>query len=315
MNRHATSQEVADSQDDPRTAAPGADAHAAAHASMLEGATSRAESPADFTSSRRHSRWVRLLRIALPVGVALGLAIAGGIAWFDPVRIAANLPVELGRVSMNGNKVVMDLPKLSGFTADNRGYNVTASTASQDLTNPDQIDLRDIRARLEMADQGWAKLEANSGQYNTKSQQMRLADGVHFSTASGYGGELKDADIDVKSGIIASRQPVLLTYLDGRLTADTMEVQQKDSRALFTGNVTLVFKLPPPGRKAGDPPPAEMTAPPPEGGDTVPETTPAQRDGARAVGRSVNWADASGAGAMSFEPSNAPADMWRAPTR
>jgi len=53
---------------------------------------------------------------------------------------------------------------------------------------------------------------------------------------------------------MVSEQPVELNYLDGKLTADRMEVSQKDSRALLTGHVRLDFKMPPPGDKDEAPP-------------------------------------------------------------
>ncbi len=234
MNRHVSPRQGLDS---PR--------HGLDGAASLEFAERHTDSAAGFRAAARHSRRVRLLRVGLPLGVVLTALVAGALIYIEPLGLAANLPFELGRVSLRGSRVVMDLPKLSGFTADNRGYNVSAISASQDLTNPDQIDLSEINARLEMADKGWARLQSKAGQYNTKSQQMRLSDGVHFDTSSGYGGKLAEAEIDMKAGTLVSRQPVELTYLDGRLTADTLEVSQKDARALLTGHVTLVFKMPP----------------------------------------------------------------------
>ncbi|MBS7540397.1 LPS export ABC transporter periplasmic protein LptC [Ancylobacter lacus] len=242
---------------------------------------------------------MRLLRVGLPLGVVLTALVAGAFIYLEPLGLAANLPFELGRVSLRGSRVVMDLPKLSGFTADNRGYNVSAISASQDLTNPDQIDLSEINARLEMADKGWARLQSRAGQYNTKSQQMRLSDGVHFDTSTGYGGKLAEAEIDMKAGTMVSRQPVELTYLDGKLTADTLEVSQKDARALLTGHVTLVFRMPPTdqaereARGLNKPPPEEPleAADPAEGAAPAPEGT---GSGGAAAGAPGSRSDATG---------------------
>lgn len=205
----------------------------------------------DFARARRHSRRVRFLRRALPAGVLL---VAGGVLavqYLNPFSLSVDLPFELGRVSFSGTQVVMESPKLQGFTQDNRGYKVTAETAAQDLTQPNKIDLKKINANLELTDQGWARLIAQTGSYDTKVEQITLGDGVHFSTSSGYGGELQDATVDIKGGRLSTENPVVLTYLDGKLTADRMEVWQKDARALLTGRVQLYFKLPTDG-KAGD---------------------------------------------------------------
>ncbi|HEY9211951.1 MAG TPA: LPS export ABC transporter periplasmic protein LptC [Ancylobacter sp.] len=207
-----------------------------------------------FKAAKRHSRRVRFLRRALPIGVVVVLGATIAATYIDPLSIAVDLPFELGRLSLAGTKIKMEFPKLHGFTTDNRGYNVTAQSASQDLTQPNQIDLEKIEARLELADKGWANLTANTGRYDTKTEEMVLSDGVRFDTSSGYGGTLKEAQINIKAGRLVSEQPVELNYLDGKLTADRMEVTQKDSRALLTGRVRLDFKMPPPDNKDEPPP-------------------------------------------------------------
>lgn len=205
---------------------------------------------ADFRAAIRHSRRVRFLKRALPIGVLIALAAAIAIAYLDPLRLAVNLPFELGTVTLEGSRIKMELPKLSGFTNDNRGYDISAKYASQDVSRPNEIDLEEIRAQLELAENGWAHLTAQTGHYDTKTEKMSLGGGIRFDTSSGYGGTLKHAEIDMKAGTMTSREPVELNYLDGKLTADTLEVSQKDSRALLTGHVHMVFRMPPPSGDA-----------------------------------------------------------------
>jgi len=38
------------------------------------------------------------------------------------------LPFSLGTLSLSGTRLTMEAPKLSGFTDDNRAYNITAET-------------------------------------------------------------------------------------------------------------------------------------------------------------------------------------------
>jgi len=219
----------------------------------------------DFRTARKHSGRVRFLKWALPAGVLLVLGGVLLVNYLNPFKLAVDLPFDLGRVSLSGTRVMMELPRLHGFTSDNRGYDVSAESASQDLAQPDKIDLAKITAKLELADQGWANLTAATGKYDTKTEQLVLGDGVRFDTSAGYGGTLAEAQIDVKGGRLVSDHPVELTYNDGKLTADRMEVTQKDSRALLTGNVSLYFKLPPESGKpkdgASSPPAASQSAP------------------------------------------------------
>lgn len=216
-----------------------------------------------FKNARRHSRRVRFLRVALPLGVVAALGVTVAINYLDPFTLAVDLPFDLGRVSLSGTQVKMEFPRLHGFTADNRGYDVSAFSASQDLTQPNRITLDKIEAKLELADKGWANLTAIGGSYDTKTENLTLDGGVIFDTSSGYGGRLKEAEIDVKGGTLVSKSPVELTYLDGKLTADTLEVSQKDSRALLVGNVQLDFKMPAPEKPETEKPatPAAVAAP------------------------------------------------------
>lgn len=222
-----------------------------------------AQGAARFKDARRHSRRVRFFRIALPVGVLLVLGVTVAFHYLDPFTIAVDLPFDLGRVSLSGTQVKMEFPRLHGFTSDNRSYDVSAFSASQDLTQPNTITLDKIDAKLELADKGWANLTAIAGRYDTKTEKLVLEGGVKFDTSSGYGGLLKEAAIDIKGGKLVSKSPVELTYLDGKLTADSLEVSQKDSRALLVGNVQLDFKMPAPDDKpvgTPDAPPADAGA-------------------------------------------------------
>lgn len=217
----------------------------AAESLRQRGGLSARRSAERFKDASRNSRRVRFLRRALPLAVVLALGGTLAVNYLDPFSIAVDLPFDLGRISLSGTQVKMEFPRLHGFTADNRGYSVSAESAEQDLTQPNSIGLHKIVAKLEMADKGWADLTASTGHYDTKTELLELGGGVRFQTSSGYGGDFEDAQIEVKSGKLKSDKPVKLTYLDGQLTADRIEVSQKDSRALLTGNVQLDFRMPP----------------------------------------------------------------------
>lgn len=199
--------------------------------------------PPDFRRAQRHSARVRWIRRLLPLTIVAATAVIGVGALMQSLQVKIELPFDIGRLSLSGSRLTMDLPKLSGFTDDNRGYSVTAKSASQDLTQPDMIDLTDIEAKLEMADHGWATVQAKAGTIDTKKQFITLGEGVQLAMKGGYGGHLESAEVDVKAGTITSSQPVRFTYLDGRLVADNLSVSDRGEKALFTGHVQLDFRL------------------------------------------------------------------------
>lgn len=199
--------------------------------------------PPDFRRAQRHSARVRWIRRLLPLTIAAAVVLIGAGALLRSLQVKIELPFDIGRLTLSGSRLTMELPKLSGFTDDNRGYSVTAKTASQDLTQPDVIDLTDIEAKLEMADKGWASVKAAKGSLDTKKQFITLDDGVELAMKGGYGGRLENAEVDVKAGTIATSRPVTFTYLDGKLVADTLTVSDRGEKALFQGHVQLDFRL------------------------------------------------------------------------
>lgn len=211
----------------------------------------------DFSSARRHSKRVRWIKRLLPLSIVVAVVGIGAVSILSQLKLSIELPFEIGHLTLSGSRLTMELPKLSGFTDDNRGYRVTARTATQDLTHPDLIDLTDIEARLEMTDKGWAKVSAKVGTFDTKKQFITLGDGVDLAMNGGYGGQLHDAEVDVKAGTIATEKPVVFTYLDGKLVADRLHVGDRGTRALFEGNVQLDFRMSNlPGQKSGEASPA-----------------------------------------------------------
>ncbi|MFG1350611.1 hypothetical protein [Xanthobacter autotrophicus] len=287
MNRHVSPDDL-DRQGTVPAAAPG-DPRLAAHLDARleasptfrdytdEEATPEQRASPDFSSARRHSKRVRWIKRLLPLSIVVAVVGIGAVSILSRLKLSIELPFEIGHLTLSGSRLTMELPKLSGFTDDNRGYRVTARTATQDLTHPDLIDLTDIEARLEMTDKGWAKVTAKVGSFDTKKQFITLGDGVDLAMNGGYGGRLHDAEVDVKAGTIATEKPVVFTYLDGKLVADRLHVGDRGTRALFQGNVQLDFRMSNlPGQKSGEatPPAGALSRTPNDAVGSVPTTQP-----------------------------------------
>jgi lipopolysaccharide export system protein LptC len=100
----------------------------------------RADGDRVFRAAVRHSRHVRILRVAIPAGI--GLALVGSLAFWvlqKPLSILAKLPVQVGSLVVSGSKIMMQQPRVAGFTRDNRRYVMTAQAAGQDVTKPDLV--------------------------------------------------------------------------------------------------------------------------------------------------------------------------------
>jgi lipopolysaccharide export system protein LptC len=192
-----------------------------------------------FRKAARHSRLVRLLRVAVPVLVVVGVVVLGLATWFNPTRLLAKLPTgaSLGSVGISGTKVTMALPRLEGFTRDARPYQMTAKTALQDLLKPDNVELTEIRTKMETADKAVVEMTAATGLYHSKADQLILREKIVIKSTSGYEGHLTEAVVDMRSGYIVSDKPVEVKLLNGILTASRLAVEGELIR--FDGGVTL----------------------------------------------------------------------------
>ena len=193
-----------------------------------------------FRAARRHSRLVRVLRVALPVVVLLGIGTVFFSTYFNPLRMLKALPGDLAGVVISGSKIKMEAPRLAGFTRDSRAFEFVAKSAAQDLLKPDLVELQDIQAKIELPDKAFVNLVARSGVYDTKKDLLTLTDEIVL-TSDGYRGLLKEALVDVRNGRVVSDKPVELQMLQGSMTANRFEIIDSGEIARFSGGVTVTF--------------------------------------------------------------------------
>ncbi len=165
----------------------------------------RSDSARAFRAARRHSRLVRILRVAIPLGVVLVFAAVTLMTYFNPLRVLSGVPASVGDMVVHGSKITMEQPKLSGFTRDARAYKLTADSAAQDLTKPDIIELSHIRAQVQMKDKSTVHMSALQGTYDSKSQMLELHHDIRLNSSNGYTGRLSEATVDIQEGRRAVR--------------------------------------------------------------------------------------------------------------
>jgi lipopolysaccharide export system protein LptC len=204
---------------------------------------SRGDGERAFRAARRHSRAVRIMRVAIPIAVVAGLAGISLVTYFNPLRMLNKLPIDISDLVVSGSKVTMEQPRLSGFTSDARAYELSAEAAAQDLTKPDIVELRKIHAKVEMQDKATMEMSAATGIYDTKRETLRLERSILLSSSTGYKGRLSEAVVDIRKGSVVSDQPVELEMLQGTLNANRLEIVDSGDLVRFHGGVTLVLML------------------------------------------------------------------------
>ena len=193
--------------------------------------------------ARRHSARVRLLRRLVPTVALVGLGGLALLTWFNPLRALPQLPaVSAGNLVVSGTKITMEAPKLTGFTRDNRAYNLTAEAAAQDFSNPAVLELSGIRAQVELQSNGKVDLTAVAGLYDTKTENLTLTQDIILISSNGYEGHLTEAKADIRKGYIVSEKPVEVFLSNGKLNANRMEVVDNGELLRFDGGIVLNLK-------------------------------------------------------------------------
>ena len=189
----------------------------------------------------RHSEHVRLLRRVIPAASGLAALGIAGVVLYDP--LAGTMPsVSVGPVSVSGTRVTMENPRLSGFRKGERGYEVTAAAAHQDVRKPALVELQAMKGHLAMDDRGGrTHLEARAGLFDSGQESLRLEEDIRLWTDRGEEVRLKSAAVDFKAGRVTSSDPVTVAVPSGTLSADSLDVVENGRVVSFVGNVRAVF--------------------------------------------------------------------------
>lgn len=206
-----------------------------------------------FAAARFHSRLVRFLRVATPLSVVIGVSalIIGAI--YDPFRATAD-KLSIGALSVDGVKITMGRPKLTGFRRDGRAYVVNAAKAIQDVTRPTYVELVDIDGDLGMAGSGTLHITADHGYYDSTKESLDLSQDVRIHNSS-YDVRLVSANVDFKAGVYQSDKPLTVVMTNGTtISADSALARDNGQELTFSGHVKSRFA----SDESADPASAEM---------------------------------------------------------
>lgn len=194
-----------------------------------------------YGRARRHSRWVRLFRIAIPIGAAIAIGAVAVIAVFDPFGRMGGL--SLGPVSLSGTKITMESPRLTGYRKDSRGYEMTAVAAFQDVRKPTVVELKDMKGRMAMDEAGaQAHLEAVFGIFDSQKEHLELQQGIYIRTDNDQQAWLKSAKIDFKAGTVSSKELVKVVVPGTTVEADALDITDNGKVISFIGRVKTVME-------------------------------------------------------------------------
>lgn len=193
-----------------------------------------------FGRAERHSRRVRRLKVMLPT---LAVMMAAGFVGYSFVATPGSAAIDVGTPTLAEGKLVMDSPKLEGFTGDGRPYAVSATRATQDFDRQDIISLDGIDARMPIETETWARVEAQTGVYDRMANTLDVPTDIVVTTTDGLVAKLQSAFVDIANGTLKSTAPVDIQSNGSRIVAGSMSVLDSGKRVLFEQRVKVNIDL------------------------------------------------------------------------
>ncbi|WP_378945457.1 LPS export ABC transporter periplasmic protein LptC [Mesorhizobium sp. ANAO-SY3R2] len=196
-------------------------------------ASSRAHA---FDQAARHSRLVRVLKLALPVTAIALAALFGGYTY---LAAPPALQVKAEGAAFSEGKLVMAKPQLSGFTRENLSYSMTADRAVQDPANQGVVELLGIDANLPITADNVAKVDAGRGVYDREGNTLNLTEQVTVKTSDGMVARLKSAYLDMGSGTMKTSEPIEISLDGSKITSDSMSMRENGKVVVFENRVRV----------------------------------------------------------------------------
>jgi LPS export ABC transporter protein LptC len=209
-------------------------------------AATRAQS---FGKARRHTAFVKLMRLALPV-ISAVLVVGYGLAAKTKFKIE-NGVFEPGEWEVDTKNLTMKNPKYDGFGKDGSKYHIESATAQQDLKRTGPVLLNDIDGVFTQVNDAKIRIKAARGAYDQKADTLELQDKIAIRGDDGMAVDLTQATISIKEHKIVSSQPVQIQMAAGQINGQNMVLLQAQREVYFDGGVTASLR--PEAKAAKDP--------------------------------------------------------------
>lgn len=185
-----------------------------------------------IAAARRYSRFVGLMRWALPAAAAVLLVLLFG--WPSFTADFRELPA-----TTMGQREMTNL-QYSSRNAKGEPMVVKAARALQVGEVVDNIDLEAVSARLDRTGGGWVTLEAKTGRYEQKANRVILTGQVHLVDHEGYDVVTESAEINLAEPAQAfGNNPVTGMGPRGRINANGFRITDDGKTVIFTGRATM----------------------------------------------------------------------------
>ena len=195
------------------------------------------------SSSQRHSRRVRQLRIVLPVTAGLLMV----VIFFLIRPNSSNTPISFENAALTNQGVVIQNPVFSDTSENGEPFDLSAASAREDLANPGWVYLETIRASITSRENVLIELVAPEGDMLRAQKKLILSEKtlkgdklqVSLITSNGYHLDMRDLNVDFEKRSAHTDNEVIGKGPIGRFRADKMVLKPDAHLISFIGDITI----------------------------------------------------------------------------
>jgi lipopolysaccharide export system protein LptC len=189
---------------------------------MLDAASERTARQHWARPGSSHDRVVRTSRAMLPMGIGAlaALMIVAPLA----VRNEISFVLDKANVEVARERMRVSAATYRGEDGKGQAFELKAGSAVQTSSSDPVVRLRDLSARLQMAE-GPATVSADAGRYDMDKEVVSVDGPIVFQSADGYRLETRNVAVGLKTrkvasgGAVEGRMP-LGSFSAGRISAD-----------------------------------------------------------------------------------------------
>jgi lipopolysaccharide export system protein LptC len=164
-----------------------------------------------FQRLARRNRTVSVLRVLVPLGGMLVLAVLG----IQIVLSTFTSRFGIDRITISPEAITVDAPEYSGILQDGSAYRVSADTARASTSRTDIIDLNNASLVLNRQDGVQFQADAAEAQLDS-TQQLVMVEGVaDIADTRGMTGTLTSSVFDWDAQMLTTEGPVVINQADG----------------------------------------------------------------------------------------------------
>ncbi len=188
--------------------------------------------------NKTYTKIVRILKLALPLMAVVIIAVI--FAW--PKMQAPDLP-EPGEdlITSNIEKNELIKPRFESRDDKNQPFTITADTATQNVRNPDVVELSRPMADMHLNNGASIAIEADNGTYAQKAEKLVLEGKVRLSHDGGYEMVSDKLMINIEKQQAITDQNVSGHGPEGTIEATGMQADGQNKKLVFTGPAKLTL--------------------------------------------------------------------------